>query len=67
MYVCLCRGVTDSQIKQELEGKSPGQFKDVCSKLGVGKDCGTCLLESEQLLSDVAAALQRSKKPSFKL
>ena len=67
MYVCLCKGITDKQIKQALEGKNPGQFKEVCSKLGVGKDCGTCLIDSEQMLSDVSQAFQKSKNKSFKI
>jgi bacterioferritin-associated ferredoxin len=67
MYVCLCRGVTDKQIKQELEGKGPGNFREVCSKLGVGMDCGTCTIATEQLLEQVLAAKKNSTQGSFKI
>ena len=67
MYICLCKGITDKQIKKELEGKNPGQFKEVCSKLGVGSDCGTCMLRSEELLNEVSAAYQKSKPAKFNI
>ena len=67
MYVCLCKGITDKQIKDELQGKGPGQFRDVCSKLGVGKDCGSCLVASEEYFQDMIVAQSKSKQKPFKV
>ncbi len=41
MYICVCRGITDSQIKEA--SKSASTVKEVLKSLGVGNDCGTCL------------------------
>ena len=41
MFVCICKQVTDSQIKQAVcEGAC--SFKDVQAELGVATQCGEC-------------------------
>ncbi len=41
MYVCLCKAVTDRQIK-EFVNAGAGSFEDVCRELGVATQCGKC-------------------------
>lgn len=41
MYVCICRQVTDSQIKESCRGGC-GSFSDLKSQLGVASECGRC-------------------------
>ena len=41
MYVCLCKAVTDSQIKEFVNGGA-GSFEEVCKQLGVATQCGKC-------------------------
>ena len=41
MYVCLCKAVTDRQIKEFVNGGA-GSFEDVCKQLGVATQCGKC-------------------------
>ena len=41
MYVCLCKAVTDHQIK-EFVNAGAGSFEDVCKELGVASQCGKC-------------------------
>lgn len=41
MYICLCHGVTDSQIRQEVcEGAC--SLREVSRRLGVATQCGKC-------------------------
>ncbi len=41
MYICLCRGITDSQIRQEVcEGAC--SLREVSQRLGVATQCGKC-------------------------
>jgi bacterioferritin-associated ferredoxin len=50
MYVCVCKAVTDTQIKRAIS-------EGVCSRrelfkcLGVGGDCGKCNPHVKELLS----------------
>jgi bacterioferritin-associated ferredoxin len=49
MYVCVCKAVTDSQIKCALhEGIDSRRGLYKC--LGVGADCGKCLPQVKELL-----------------
>jgi len=51
MWVCLCRGVTDSQINDAIEAgaRTPGQIGRRC---GAGTGCGGCLPELRRLLRE---------------
>ena len=42
MYVCLCKGITDTQI-QEAVGLGAASLKDVRKELGVATQCCKCL------------------------
>lgn len=41
MYVCLCKAVTDRQIRQTVEGGA-STFAEVRRELGVATQCGKC-------------------------
>lgn len=41
MYVCICKGVTDSQIQQAVK-REGADYKVVREQLGVATDCGQC-------------------------
>ena len=41
MYVCVCRGITDTRIRQEVaDGAS--SMRDLNERLGVASQCGKC-------------------------
>ena len=44
MYICICKGITEEKIKTALKGAA--KTKDVLKKLGVGDDCGVCLINA---------------------
>jgi bacterioferritin-associated ferredoxin len=41
MYVCICRQITDNQIRELCRGGAV-DMGDVRSKLGVASECGKC-------------------------
>jgi len=41
MYVCICRQVTDSQIR-DLCREGASDLTEVRAKLGVASECGKC-------------------------
>lgn len=50
MYVCVCKAVTDTQIKHAIsEGVSSRRELFKC--LGVGSDCGKCNPQIKELLN----------------
>ena len=55
MYVCICNGVTDSQI---LEAVANGcrSVAELTMRTGAGAGCGSCLELAAQLLDEAHAA-----------
>ena len=51
MYICICRGITDSQIKEAIcEGAC--RMRDLRSRLGVATQCGRCCQCCMQMLRE---------------
>ncbi len=60
MYVCLCHGVTDGQIREAIyEGCC--SYRDVRDSLGVGTQCGKCACLAKQVVRDTLGELQSSQ------
>lgn len=64
MYVCLCQGVTDRQIREAVD-EGASSMRKLRMELGVASACGRCAqhakqvldeARSERLCSDLAAA-----------
>jgi bacterioferritin-associated ferredoxin len=55
MIVCLCKGVNDRRIREEIRAgaRSVAEIRQSCS---AGSDCGACITQIRQLLGTVAAA-----------
>lgn len=51
MYVCLCRGITDQDIKDSIANGSE-TFRDIREELDVGTCCGRCVPETRQLIDE---------------
>jgi len=41
MYVCICKGITDTQIRAAVEDGA-SSVRDVRKSLGVASQCGRC-------------------------
>jgi bacterioferritin-associated ferredoxin len=51
MYVCVCKAVTDTQIKHAIDAGVSSR-RDLFKCLGVGGDCGKCNPFVRELLDD---------------
>lgn len=56
MYICLCKAITDSDIKRALEDGAES-FRDVRESLGVGTVCGSCACTAKELVRATAKDL----------
>ena len=60
MYVCLCQGVTDGQIREAIyEGCC--SYRDVRESLGVGTQCGKCACVAKQVVRETLSDVQNSQ------
>ena len=59
MYVCLCKGITDTQIRAAVQ-EGASSLSEVHASLGVASQCGKCGIMSREIvresLSDIAEA-----------
>ncbi|HTQ73164.1 MAG TPA: bacterioferritin-associated ferredoxin [Burkholderiales bacterium] len=51
MYVCLCNGVTDRDIREAVS-RGARSVKDLRRELGVASDCGKCAGCAREVLSE---------------
>ena len=51
MYVCLCKGITDSQIQREIQ-QGCCSLQKICSKLGLAKQCGKCVPLAREIINE---------------
>lgn len=59
MYVCLCKGITDSQIKEAVYdgATSVGQLRKC---LGVASQCGKCGITAREIIQETLADVPAS-------
>ncbi|MFO8044736.1 MAG: (2Fe-2S)-binding protein [Halomonas sp.] len=51
MYVCLCKGVSDHQIRQAVEDGARS-WRDVQRETGCGTQCGKCACQGKGITRD---------------
>lgn len=51
MYVCLCKGITDSQIR-EAASQGASSLSQVRRQLGVASCCGKCASTAREILNE---------------
>lgn len=51
MYVCLCQGVTDRQIREAV-GEGACTMRKLRMELGVASSCGRCAQYAKQVLDE---------------
>ena len=61
MYVCLCKGITDSQIKSAVESGA-NSLRQVRDDLGVMTQCGKCACLTKDIVDD---CLEKSDQGAF--
>ncbi|WP_242165058.1 bacterioferritin-associated ferredoxin [Lysobacter sp. M15] len=55
MYVCLCHGVTERQIREVAEAGCHS-VSELTMRTGVGANCGSCLDTASEVLAQVHGA-----------
>ena len=58
MYVCICNGVTDHQIREAAEAGCVS-LTELTMRTGVGANCGSCLPSAEAILYEVRSRRER--------
>jgi len=56
MYVCLCRGITDQDIKEAV-ANGAGSYREIRDQLDLGTCCGRCAPEARAIISDEVAQI----------
>ena len=51
MYVCLCKGITDTQIRAAVEDGA-SSLREVRNTLGVASQCGKCGILTREILRE---------------
>ncbi|MFL1405555.1 bacterioferritin-associated ferredoxin [Marinobacter sp. M1N3S26] len=51
MYVCLCTGVTDREIREAAEN-GISSMRQLGKELGVGRQCGRCACTAREILRE---------------
>lgn len=59
MYVCVCRAVTDRQIRQAA-AEGVCSLRELQQRTGLGTGCGRCLPEARQQLMQALSQAARS-------
>ncbi|OFE12790.1 hypothetical protein PHACT_06285 [Pseudohongiella acticola] len=55
MYVCICRQITDTQIREYCAGGDVS-MADVRANLGLASDCGRCGKFAKQIIAETISA-----------
>ena len=51
MYVCLCRGITDQDIKDAMADGAQS-YREIRDQLDLGTCCGRCAPEAKAIISE---------------
>ena len=49
MYICVCKGVTDTAIRQAVH-QGADRMRDLKTCLGVSEQCGICACHAKEVL-----------------
>ena len=60
MYVCLCNGITDRQIRPAVE-EGASSMRELRQQLGVCGNCGRCGPEAREILCQTQSRIVASK------
>lgn len=50
MYICVCKGVTDTAIREAVHNGRADRMRDLKANLGVSEQCGICACHAKQVL-----------------
>jgi bacterioferritin-associated ferredoxin len=52
MYICICKRVTDGQIRKAVEEQGVRNLRTLRRELGACDQCGKCAPDAKQIIND---------------
>ena len=52
MYICICKKVTDQDIKQLVIEQGVGSIRQLKQVSALGSQCGTCIKAAQQIIDN---------------
>ncbi|GGW74283.1 bacterioferritin-associated ferredoxin [Alteromonas halophila] len=50
MFVCMCYGVTDKDIRHAVQNEGAGNIRELRKQLDLGSQCGKCIHMAQQII-----------------
>ena len=63
MYICICKGVTDTAIREAVCQGDADRMRDLKACLGVSEQCGICAAHAQEILEQ--ALMQKTLTRQF--
>ncbi|NRA42670.1 MAG: (2Fe-2S)-binding protein [Pseudomonadales bacterium] len=57
MYVCICKGITDGQLRQAVDNGA-SSFREIAQTTGCSTQCGQCACTAKSLVESAIAEVQ---------
>lgn len=64
MYVCICKGITDTQIRAAVQDGA-SSLRDVSHSLGVASQCGKCGIMAREIVRESLHDMAESGEQLF--
>jgi bacterioferritin-associated ferredoxin len=64
MYVCLCKGITDTQIRAAVQDGASSML-ELRNRLGVASQCGKCGILARDIVRDSLGSTARDDEQLF--
>jgi len=52
MFVCMCYGITDKQIKNAVESHGVGNMRELKQVMALGSQCGKCIELAQEIIDN---------------
>ena len=64
MYICLCKAITDNQIREAVENGAT-RFGQVRQELGLASQCGKCGIMAKEIVQESLNDLAEREEQLF--
>ncbi|MFV0276578.1 MAG: bacterioferritin-associated ferredoxin [Parahaliea sp.] len=64
MYVCICKGITDTQIRAAVQDGA-SSIREVRNSLGVASQCGKCGILAREIVRESLDTLPGAEQELF--
>lgn len=61
MYICMCHGITDRQIREAVCAGTAASMRELRAELGVASTCGRCAPYAKELLDETLTGSQSTQ------